>query len=67
MTTISRKSEKDIVEIIKWLEGKVANYKRLRGDVRFIDAIPKSVAGKILRRVLKEKAKEEDLKLKAKL
>ena len=53
-------SEKDADEIVKWLQGKVANHKRLRGGVRFIDEIPKSAAGKILRRILKDKAKEEE-------
>ncbi|KIW15603.1 hypothetical protein PV08_05651 [Exophiala spinifera] len=60
-------SEKDAAEIVKWLDGKVANHKRLRGGVRFIDEIPKSAAGKILRRVLKEKARQENSKPKAKL
>ena len=46
--------------IVKWLNAKVANHKKLRGGVRFVDEIPKSAAGKILRRVLKEKAKEEE-------
>ncbi|OAG43655.1 hypothetical protein AYO21_02241 [Fonsecaea monophora] len=65
----SRTSEKDAEEIVQWLAKKVANHKRLRGGVRFIDEIPKSAAGKILRRLLKEKAKEEDAggKVKAKL
>ncbi|OJD09730.1 hypothetical protein AJ78_08958 [Emergomyces pasteurianus Ep9510] len=47
-------------KIMKWLEGKVAPHKRLRGGVKFIDEIPKSASGKILRRVLKERAKKED-------
>ncbi|EHY58021.1 putative 4-coumarate-CoA ligase 1 [Exophiala dermatitidis] len=47
-------------EIVNWLSGKVANHKKLRGGVRFVDEIPKSAAGKILRRVLKDKAKQED-------
>ncbi|KAF2141881.1 uncharacterized protein K452DRAFT_358948 [Aplosporella prunicola CBS 121167] len=55
-------------EIVSWLQEKVAQHKRLRGGVRFIDEIPKSVSGKILRRVLKLKAQEEEAKgLKAKL
>lgn len=60
-----RKTEEDIVA---WLRAKVANHKRLRGGVRFVDEIPKSASGKILRRVLKLRAQEEEEKgLKAKL
>lgn len=51
-------------KIVKWLEDKVAPHKRLRGGVRFIDEIPKSVSGKILRRVLKEKLAKESPKAK---
>ena len=55
-------------EITDWIAGKVANHKRLRGGVGFVKEIPKSVNGKILRRVLKERAKaEEQNKSKAKL
>ncbi|KAI9700576.1 MAG: hypothetical protein M1820_006730 [Bogoriella megaspora] len=54
-------------EIVDWLSKKVANHKRLRGGVRFVDEIPKSVSGKILRRVLKERAKAEAQGPKAKL
>lgn len=49
-------------EIQDWLAEKVANHKRLRGGVRFVDEIPKSAAGKILRRVLKAQALEADKK-----
>ncbi|KAK5109108.1 hypothetical protein LTR62_007565 [Meristemomyces frigidus] len=54
-------------KISAWLDERVAYYKKLRGGVRFIDEVPKSPAGKILRRVLKDLAKEEDKKVKAKL
>lgn len=54
-------------EIIDWLTEKVAHHKRLRGGVRFVDEIPKSVSGKILRRVLKAQAVEEEERGKAKL
>jgi 4-coumarate--CoA ligase len=62
------KSEPDEKEIVDWLSAKVAHHKRLRGGVRWVDEIPKSVSGKILRRMLKVKAQEEeDGKSKAKL
>ncbi|KAK1813075.1 hypothetical protein LTR12_012524 [Friedmanniomyces endolithicus] len=47
-------------EICEWLGERVAPYKKLRGGVRFVEAIPKSDAGKVLRRVLAEQAKRED-------
>ena len=60
-----KKTEEDIKA---WLQAKVAHHKRLRGGVRFVDEIPKSASGKILRRVLKLKAIEEEEKgQKAKL
>jgi acyl-CoA synthetase (AMP-forming)/AMP-acid ligase II len=52
--------EQDAAQIVEWLSARVAHHKKLRGGVRFIDEIPKSAAGKILRRVLKEKAKDEE-------
>ena len=45
--------------IVSWLAAKVANHKRLRGGVVFVDVIPKSASGKILRRVLKERAEKD--------
>ncbi|KAH8731357.1 4-coumarate-CoA ligase-like protein [Phaeosphaeriaceae sp. PMI808] len=62
------KTEAEAKEIADWLSAKVAHHKKLRGGVRFVDEIPKSVSGKILRRVLKAKAQEEmDREMKAKL
>jgi acyl-CoA synthetase (AMP-forming)/AMP-acid ligase II len=54
-------------KIADWLAAKVAGHKRLRGGVRFVDVIPKTASGKILRRVLKQQAEAEDKKVKAKL
>src|SRR5262249_4738234 len=39
-------------EVMTWVSERVAPYKRVR-DVEFVDQIPKSPAGKILRRMLK--------------
>ena len=55
-------SNKTSSDIIEWLHAKVASHKRLRGGVRFVDEIPKSASGKILRRLLKVKAQEEQEK-----
>ncbi|OZJ04010.1 hypothetical protein BZG36_03622 [Bifiguratus adelaidae] len=41
---------------------RAAQHKKLRGGVKFIDVIPKSASGKILRRVLKDKVKEDEKK-----
>lgn len=46
-------------EIVDWLNAKVAGHKRLRGGVKFTTEIPKSVSGKILRRLLKTQHAEE--------
>jgi len=44
-------------QIMHWLSGKVAPHKRIR-HLEFIDAIPKSASGKILRRVLVDMEKQ---------
>lgn len=41
-------------EIQEWLRTRVAHYKRPRGGIVFVEAIPKSPSGKILRRVLRD-------------
>jgi 4-coumarate--CoA ligase len=45
-------------EIKDFVKGKVADYKQLRGGVVFMDVIPKSPSGKILRKDLRELAKK---------
>ncbi|KAH7906804.1 AMP binding protein [Hygrophoropsis aurantiaca] len=43
----------------EWVSQRVAPHKRLRGGVVLVDVVPKSAAGKILRRELRERAKQE--------
>ncbi|KAI2605084.1 acetyl-CoA synthetase-like protein [Hypoxylon fragiforme] len=46
-------------EIHMWVEEHKARYKWLKGGIEFVDAIPKSPSGKILRRLLKDKEREK--------
>jgi len=56
------KSEATSQEIHKWMADKVANHKLLRGGIRYVDAIPKTASGKILRSELRAKANAEGVK-----
>ncbi|KAG1384501.1 hypothetical protein G6F60_000660 [Rhizopus arrhizus] len=51
--------QETVKQIIEFVEGSVANHKRLRGGVRLINQVPKSPSGKILRRKVKEWIKQE--------
>jgi 4-coumarate--CoA ligase len=42
-----------VKELIHFVDSNVANHKKLRGGVRFLDEVPKSAAGKILRKELR--------------
>jgi 4-coumarate--CoA ligase len=46
-------------EIKKFVADRLAPYKQLRGGVVFVEELPKSAIGKILRRQLREEAKKE--------
>ena len=52
---VVRKS-KDVSEqdVENFIASKVAKHKHLKGGVVFVDAVPKSPSGKILRRLLRE-------------
>jgi ribosome assembly protein SQT1 len=54
-------------EIAKHVEQHKAKYKWLKGGVEFIDEIPKSPSGKILRRFLRDREKEKRRKAGSKL
>lgn len=56
---LSSVQPQDNRRISDWLAKKVVNYKRLRGGIKFVDAVPKSHSGKLLRRVLKTQAARE--------
>ena len=45
-------------DIAKHVEKRKANHAWLRGGVEFVDEIPKTASGKILRRVFKDREKE---------
>ncbi|GAT21108.1 phenylacetyl-CoA ligase [Aspergillus luchuensis] len=59
--------EEAIQSIKKHVEEHKARHKWLKGGVRFIDAIPKSPSGKILRRMLRDQEKEARRKAGSKL
>ncbi|PKC72366.1 acetyl-CoA synthetase-like protein [Rhizophagus irregularis] len=46
-------------EIKRYVEKRVSPYKRLSGGILFIDKIPKSSSGKILKKVLRNRIKKE--------
>ncbi len=46
-------AEADAADVAAFVDDQVAHYKRL-GNVEFVDVIPKSAAGKILRRMLRD-------------
>lgn len=56
-----------IKSIQKHVEDNKARHKWLKGGVEFIDIIPKSPSGKILRRLLRDKEKERRRKAGVKL
>jgi acyl-CoA synthetase (AMP-forming)/AMP-acid ligase II len=54
-------------DIAKFVEEKKARHKWLKGGVEFVDVVPKSPSGKILRRLLRDQEKAKRQKQGAKL
>ncbi|KAK4561438.1 hypothetical protein LTR86_004756 [Recurvomyces mirabilis] len=54
-------------QIAKHVEDHKTDYKRLRGGIEFIDEVPKSASGKILRRLIRDQEREKMRKQGAKL
>jgi 4-coumarate--CoA ligase len=50
---VVRGAPENEADMMAYVAGRVASYKKLR-MLRFVDAIPKSVSGKILRRQLRD-------------
>ena len=46
-------------EIKSWVKDRVAPAKRIEGGIVFVDAVPKTASGKILRRLLREQFRKE--------
>lgn len=67
LTTKSKSDEDVKKEICKHVADHKAKYKWLTGGVEFIDAVPKSPSGKILRRLLRDREKEARRKAGSKL
>lgn len=54
-------------EIARHVEKEKSRHKWLKGGIEFIDVIPKSPSGKILRRLLRDKDREDRRQQGAKL
>ena len=50
---VVRRGDVTAEDVVKFVAARVAPHKKLRGGVEFIDQIPKSPSGKILRRLLR--------------
>lgn len=59
-------TEETAARLTKYIADQVVHYKQIR-SVKFIDEIPKSPSGKILRRILRDAAQKEAAAPKAKL
>ena len=46
-------------EVREFMEPRLARYKALTGGVRFVQEIPRNASGKILKRLLRERAAKE--------
>jgi acyl-CoA synthetase (AMP-forming)/AMP-acid ligase II len=55
---VATRSQVSAAELEAWVADRVAPYKRLRG-IRFVDQVPRSPTGKLLRRVLVEAERAE--------
>ena len=66
---VVRKPGSDITEegVKRLISENLASYKQLTGGVLFLDEIPKSPSGKILKRVLREWAEAEEKEGRSKL
>ena len=46
-------------DVYDWVKASLVRYKWLDGGIQFIDAIPKTASGKILKQVLRKRAAKE--------
>jgi acyl-coenzyme A synthetase/AMP-(fatty) acid ligase len=63
-----RRPETDVIrDIVRHVEEHKAKHKWLKGGIKFVDIIPKSPSGKILRRLLRDQERESTRKNGVKL
>jgi acyl-CoA synthetase (AMP-forming)/AMP-acid ligase II len=53
-------TEEKAKEIHEWVNERVSYYKKLRGGIRWVDSVPRSPSGKILRKSLRAKYHGKD-------
>lgn len=53
---VVKKTASDVTEeeLHAFVDERLAEYKRLRGGIKFVDSVPKNATGKLLRRQLKD-------------
>jgi acyl-CoA synthetase (AMP-forming)/AMP-acid ligase II len=51
-------------DVYNWVKGRLAKYKNLDGGVKFVEQIPKTASGKILKRLLREEYEREQKQAK---
>lgn len=57
-SAFANKPEDEVIRaILKHVEDHKASYKWIKGGIEFIDVVPKSPSGKILRRLLRDQEK----------
>lgn len=59
VTRPEAKGKVTVESVSKHMAERLAKYKQITGGIVFVDAIPKTASGKILKRILKEQAKKE--------
>uniref|UniRef100_A0A1I8AD01 4-coumarate--CoA ligase 1-like n=1 Tax=Steinernema glaseri TaxID=37863 RepID=A0A1I8AD01_9BILA len=51
---VLKKKDGNLQEIVDFVKGKVSHYKQLKGGIESVDVLPRTPAGKVMRRVLKD-------------
>ena len=63
-----KRGEQAVVQALhSWIQKSLSKYKWLRGGIEFIDVIPKSPSGKILRRLLRDRESERTRRIRSRI
>jgi 4-coumarate--CoA ligase len=58
-TVKEKREEPNPTAVQDWIKPQVAKYKWLSGGVAFVDEIPKTLSGKIMRKIIQEWAQRD--------